>query len=59
MTTGMFIVEVYGKKACQINVQDPANRRAYTWVNVQRSQCKESKGRKSIKDAVKLCINNF
>ena len=32
------MVEVYGKKARQINVQDPAHRRAYTWVN---AQCKE------------------
>ena len=39
----MFMVEVYGKKACQINAQDPAHRRAYTWVNAQRSQCKGSK----------------
>ena len=42
------MVEVYGKKASQINAQDPAHRRAYTWVNAQRSQCKESKGRKEI-----------
>ena len=34
----MFMVEVYGKKARQINAQDPAHRRAYTWVN---AQCKE------------------
>ena len=45
----MFLVEVYGKKASQINAQDPAHRRAYTWVNAQRSQCKESKGRKERK----------
>ena len=38
----MFIVEVYGKKARQINAQDPAHRRAYTWVNAQR---KERKGK--------------
>ena len=35
--------EVYGKKARQINAQDPAHRRAYTWVN---AQCKERKGKK-------------
>ena len=34
------MVEVYGKKARQINAQDPAHRRAYTWVN---AQCKERK----------------
>ena len=38
MTTGMFLVEVSGKKARQINAQDPAHRRAYTWVNAQRSE---------------------
>ena len=48
-TSGMFMVEVYGKKASQIYAQDPAHRRTYTWVNVQRSQCKESKGRKERK----------
>ena len=37
------MVEVYGKKARQINAQDPAH--IYTWVNVQCSQCKESKER--------------
>ena len=37
------MVEVYGKKARQINVQDPAHRRAYTRVN---AQCKERKGKK-------------
>ena len=37
------MVQVYGKKARQINAQHPAHRRAYTWVNAQRSQCKESK----------------
>ena len=36
------MVEVYGKKARQINAQDPAHRRAYAWVN---AQCKERKGR--------------
>ena len=29
------MVEVYGKKARQINAQDPAHRHAYTWVTVQ------------------------
>ena len=43
------MVKVYGKKASQINVQDPSHRRAYTWLNAQRSQCKESKGRKERK----------
>ena len=37
------MVEVYGKKARQINAQDPAHRRANTWVN---AQCKERKGKK-------------
>ena len=38
------MVEVYGKKASQINAQDPAHRRAYTytWVN---EKCKERKER--------------
>ena len=36
------MVEVYGKEARQINAQDPAHRRAYTWVN---AQCKERKER--------------
>ena len=36
------MVEVYGKKASQINAQDPAHRRAYTWVD---AQCKERKER--------------
>ena len=40
------MVEVYGKKAHQINAQaGPADRRAYTLVNTQRSQYKESKER--------------
>ena len=39
--------EVYGKKARQINVQDPAHRRAYTWVN---AQCKERKERSGGKE---------
>ena len=43
------MVEVYGKKASQVNAQDPTHRRAYTWVNAQRGQCKESKGRKERK----------
>ena len=43
------MVEVCGKKASQINAQDPAHRRAYTWVNAQRSQCKENKGGKERK----------
>ena len=39
------MVEVYGKKAPQINAQDrpAAHRRAYTRVN---AQCKERKGKK-------------
>ena len=41
------MVEVYGKKACQINAQDPAHRRSYTWVN---TQCKESKERSGGKE---------
>ena len=32
MTTGMFMVEVYCKKARQINAQDPAHRRAYILI---------------------------
>ena len=44
------MVKVYGKKARQINAQDPACRRAYTWVNAQHSQCKESKGRSGGKE---------
>ena len=39
------MVEVYGEKACQINVQDPAHRRVYTWVTMQGSQCRENKER--------------
>ena len=40
------MVEVYGKKARQINAQDPAHRRAYTWVNAQgRKKVEEKKGR--------------
>ena len=44
------MVEVYGKKARQINAQDPLHRRAYTWVNVQ---CKESKERSGGKERKK------
>ena len=43
------MVEVYGKKARQINSQDPAHRRAYTWINTQckerRKEVEEKKGR--------------
>ena len=46
-------VEVYGKKARQINAQDPAHRCSYTWVNAQRSQCKESKERSGGKERKK------
>ena len=45
------MVEVYGKKARQINVQDPAHRRTYTWVN---AQCKERKERSGGKERKKL-----
>ena len=38
------MVEVYGKKARQINAQDPAHRRAYTWVNAQSNERKERSG---------------
>ena len=45
------MVEVYGKKAGQINAQDPAYRRAYThWVN---AQCKERKERSGGKERKK------
>ena len=44
------MVEVYGKEARQINAQDPAHRRAYTWINAQckerRKEVEEKKGRK-------------
>ena len=43
-------VEVYGKKARQINARDPANRRAYNWVN---AQCKERKERSGGKERKK------
>ena len=46
----MFMVEVYGKKARQINAQDPAHRRAYTWLmrslRKGRKEVEEKKGRK-------------
>ena len=45
------MVEVYGTKARQINAQDPAHRRAYTWVNAQckerRKEVEEKKGSKN------------
>ena len=44
------MVEVYGKKARQINAQDPLHRRAYTWVN---AQCKERKERSGGKERKK------
>ena len=44
------MVEVYSKKACQINAQDPAHRGAYTWVN---AQCKERKERSGGKERKK------
>ena len=44
------MVEVYGKKARQINAQDPLHRHAYTWVN---AQCKESKERSEGKERKK------
>ena len=45
----MFMVEVYGKKARQINAQDPAHRRAYNWVDAQCKERKESSGGKERK----------
>ena len=48
------MVEVYGKKALQIYAQDPGHRCAYTWVNAQRSQCKESKERSEGKERKKI-----
>ena len=48
------MVEVYGKKARQINAQDPALRRAYTWVN---AQCKERKEER--KEEKKLPVPGF
>ena len=47
------MVEVYGKKARQINAQDPLHRRAYTWVN---ARCKESKERSGGKGRKKLSV---
>ena len=43
------MVEVYGKKACQINAQDPAHRRAYNWVDAQCKKRKERSGGKESK----------
>ena len=48
------MVEVYGKKARQINAQYPAHRHANTWVIVQRSQCKESKERSGGRERKKI-----
>ena len=46
------MVEVYGKKARQINKQDPAHRRAYNWVDTHvrkgRKEVEEKKGRKKL-----------
>ena len=44
------MVEVYSKKARQINAQDPAHRRAYNWVD---AQCKERKERSGGKERKK------
>ena len=44
------MVEVYGKKARQINAQDPAHRRAYNWVD---AKCKERKERSGGKERKK------
>ena len=43
MTTGMFMVEVYGKKARQINAQDPAHRRATRSVRKGRKEVEEKR----------------
>ena len=43
------MVEVYGKKARQINAQYPAHRRAYTRVNAQCKERKEISGGKERK----------
>ena len=43
------MVEVYGKKARQINMQDPAHRRAYNWVDAQCKGRKERSGGKERK----------
>ena len=45
------MVEVYGKKARQINTQDPAHRHAFTLVN---AQCKER--RKEVGEEKKLPV---
>ena len=42
----MFTVEVYGKKARQINAQDSSHRRAHTWVNAQGKERKQRSGEK-------------
>ena len=48
------MVEVYGKKPCQINARDPVHRRAYTWVN---AQCKvEGKKWRKRKEEKKLPV---
>ena len=44
------MVEVYGKKARQINVQDCPQMRIHTWVN---AQCKERKERSGGKEREK------
>ena len=49
------MVEVYGNKAHQINAQDPAHRRAYTWVN---AQCKERKERSGGEERKKKTFNH-
>ena len=50
------MVEVYGKKeARQINAQDPAHRRTYTWVN---AQCKERKERGGGKERKKKNVQS-
>ena len=43
------MVEVYGKKDCQIKGQDPAHRRAYSWVNAECKEMKERSGGKARK----------
>ena len=43
------MLEVYGKKARQINAQDPAHRCAYTWVNAQYKERSGGKERKKKK----------
>ena len=44
------MVEVYGKKARQINAQVPAHRRAYTWVNAQCKERQEGGGKERKKN---------